>query len=74
MSSVPDRSDVAEEYTWDLSDLYADDEEWEAAFEAVEERLECGLPLLVVGIEVREVPGVLLGDVAPVGNRTHGRW
>ena len=40
MSSVPDRSDVAEEYTWDLSDLYADDEEWEAAFEAVEERLE----------------------------------
>ena len=40
MSSVPDRSDVAEEYTWDLSDLYADDEEWEAAFDAVEERLE----------------------------------
>ena len=40
MSSVPDRSDVAEEYTWDLSDLYANDEEWEAAFEAVEERLE----------------------------------
>jgi oligoendopeptidase F len=39
MSSVPERGDVAEEYTWDLTDLYADDDEWEAAFESVEERL-----------------------------------
>ena len=40
MSSVPERSDIAEEYTWDLTDLFADDEEWEAAFEEVEGRLE----------------------------------
>ena len=40
MSSVPERSEVAEEYTWDLSDLYADDEKWEAAYAEVEERLD----------------------------------
>jgi len=40
MSSVPDRSDIAEEYKWDLASLYADDEEWEAAFESVRERLD----------------------------------
>ena len=40
MSSVPDRSDIAEEYKWDLESLYADDEEWEAAFESVRERLD----------------------------------
>jgi oligoendopeptidase F len=39
MSSVPERSDIAAEYTWDLTDLFADDEEWEEAYEAVEERL-----------------------------------
>jgi len=40
MSSVPERSDIAEEYKWDLESLYADDEEWEAAFESVQERLD----------------------------------
>ena len=40
MSSVPERSDIAEEYKWDLASLYADDEEWEAAFESVRERLD----------------------------------
>ena len=39
MSSVPDRGAIAEEYTWDLTDLFADDEAWEAAYEAVEGRL-----------------------------------
>jgi len=39
MSSVPDRSDVDEEYKWDLESLYATDEEWEEAYEAVEERI-----------------------------------
>ncbi|WP_049997802.1 oligoendopeptidase F [Halococcus sediminicola] len=37
MSSVPERSDIDTEYTWDLSNLYATDEDWEAAYEAVEE-------------------------------------
>jgi oligoendopeptidase F len=40
MSSVPERSDIAKEYTWDLTDLFADDDAWEDAYEAVEERLE----------------------------------
>ena len=39
MSSVPERSDVDTEYTWDLSNLYATDEDWEAAYEDVEERI-----------------------------------
>jgi oligoendopeptidase F len=40
MSTVPDRSEVDEEYKWDLESMYADDEEWEAAYEAVEGKLE----------------------------------
>jgi oligoendopeptidase F len=36
MSSVPERSDVDEQYKWDLESLYASDEEWEAAFEDAE--------------------------------------
>ena len=40
MSSVPERSDIAEEYTWDLTDLFADDDEWEAAYAALEDRIE----------------------------------
>ena len=40
MSSVPERSDIAEEYTWDLTDLFADDGEWEQAYEDVEQRLD----------------------------------
>ena len=40
MSSVPDRSDIDEEYKWDLEALYADDDAWEDAFEDVSERIE----------------------------------
>ncbi len=36
MSSVPERSDIDTEYTWDLTNLYATDEDWEAAYEEVE--------------------------------------
>ncbi|QCS41153.1 oligoendopeptidase F [Natrinema versiforme] len=39
MSSVPDRSEVDEEYTWDLESIYATDDDWEAAAEAVAERV-----------------------------------
>ncbi len=39
MSSVPERGEIAEAYTWDLTDLFADDEAWEAAYEDVEARL-----------------------------------
>ncbi|EMA48298.1 oligoendopeptidase F [Halococcus morrhuae DSM 1307] len=37
MSSVPERNEIDTEYTWDLSNLYATDEDWEAAYEDVEE-------------------------------------
>ena len=40
MSTVPERSDVDEAYKWDLESMYADDDEWEAAYEAVEEKLD----------------------------------
>jgi hypothetical protein len=43
-------------------------------FEVVEFRLDCLVgffPLLVVGVEVFEIPLVLLVDVAALGNRTH---
>jgi oligoendopeptidase F len=40
MSTVPDRSELDEEYKWDLESMYADDEAWEAAYERVEERLD----------------------------------
>ena len=40
MSTVPERSDVDEAYKWDLESMYADDDEWEAAYQAVEEKLD----------------------------------
>ncbi|RQG96725.1 oligoendopeptidase F [Natrarchaeobius oligotrophus] len=40
MSSVPDRSEVDEEYTWNLESIYATDDDWEAAYEAVSERVD----------------------------------
>jgi len=40
MSSVPERSEIDEAYKWDLTDLYADDEEWEAAYEEGESKLD----------------------------------
>ncbi|MFC6716906.1 oligoendopeptidase F [Natrialbaceae archaeon GCM10025810] len=40
MSSVPDRSEVDEEYTWDLESIYASDDDWQEAYDAVAERLE----------------------------------
>ncbi|EMA52190.1 MULTISPECIES: oligoendopeptidase F [Halococcus] len=40
MSSVPERGEIDTEYTWDLGDLFASDEAWEDAFDAVEARLD----------------------------------
>jgi oligoendopeptidase F len=39
MSSVPERSEIDDAYKWDLESIYATDEDWEAAYEAVESRL-----------------------------------
>ena len=40
MSSIPDRSEVDEEYKWDLDALYPDDDAWEDAFEEAREMIE----------------------------------
>ncbi|QZP36211.1 oligoendopeptidase F [Halobaculum magnesiiphilum] len=40
MSSVPERSEIDEEYKWSIDSIYADDEAWEEAYEDVEERLD----------------------------------
>ncbi|MDY6764158.1 MAG: M3 family oligoendopeptidase, partial [Halobacteria archaeon] len=40
MSSVPERTEIDEEYKWDLESIYATDDDWEAAYEEVEERLD----------------------------------
>ncbi|WP_049902054.1 oligoendopeptidase F [Halococcus agarilyticus] len=40
MSSVPERGEIETEYTWDLDDLFASDEAWEDAFDAIEARLD----------------------------------
>ncbi|WP_115863510.1 oligoendopeptidase F [Halorussus litoreus] len=40
MSSVPERSEIDAEYKWDLESIYATDDEWEQAYEEVEERLD----------------------------------
>ena len=40
MSSVPERAEIPEEYIWDLESIYTTDEDWEDAYEAVEEHIE----------------------------------
>ena len=40
MSSVPERGEIDEEYKWSLESIYASDEDWEAAYEAVSERID----------------------------------
>jgi len=39
MSSVPERGDIDTQYKWDLGSLFADDAEWERAYDEAEERL-----------------------------------
>jgi oligoendopeptidase F len=40
MSSVPERSEIDEEYKWDINDAFADEEEWETAYERAESLIE----------------------------------
>jgi len=40
MSSVPEREAVDREYTWELSSLFASDDDWEGAFEAAQDALD----------------------------------
>jgi len=39
MSSVPERAEIADDYKWDLARVYANEGEWQAAYDAVEDRL-----------------------------------
>ncbi len=39
VKTLPSRSEVAEEYTWRLEDIFASDEEWEQEFQAVQDSL-----------------------------------
>jgi oligoendopeptidase F len=38
-SDVPERTEIEERHKWSLESIYASDEDWEAAYAAVEERL-----------------------------------
>jgi oligoendopeptidase F len=40
MSSVPERAEIDEAYTWNLNSLFATDEEWEQAYAEVRNRLD----------------------------------
>jgi oligoendopeptidase F len=40
MSSVPDRSELSEQHKWDLESIYATDDDWEAAYDDVESKLD----------------------------------
>ncbi|QCW03317.1 oligoendopeptidase F [Natrinema pallidum] len=40
MSSVPERSEVDEDYTWDLESIYATDDDWEDAYETIADRVD----------------------------------
>ncbi|ELY79996.1 oligoendopeptidase F [Natrinema gari] len=40
MSSVPERSEVDEDYTWDLESIYATDDDWENAYETIADRVD----------------------------------
>jgi oligoendopeptidase F len=40
MSSVPERSEIDEQYKWDLESLFETDEQWERSFEEVQTRLD----------------------------------
>ncbi|HEX2988457.1 MAG TPA: oligoendopeptidase F [Chloroflexota bacterium] len=39
VSTLPDRRDIAPEYTWSLEDIYADADTWEADFQRVRESI-----------------------------------
>ena len=40
MSTVPEREEIPEQYTWDLESIFESDATWEEAFEDVKRRLE----------------------------------
>jgi oligoendopeptidase F len=57
MSSVPEREELDAEYKWALASVFESDEEWEAAYDDVDDRVE---ELAAYEGRVDEGPGVLL--------------
>ena len=45
MSTLKERSEIADEFKWDLSGLFTSNEEWEKAFSNVESPIEALLAL-----------------------------
>ncbi|MFC7073012.1 oligoendopeptidase F [Halovenus rubra] len=58
MSSVPNRSEIDEQYRWELSSLFDSDEAWEEAFETVSEEIST----------LREFEGSLTEDATRLAN------
>ena len=40
VKTLPDRSEIAEELTWRLEDIFASDEDWEKEYEGIKESLK----------------------------------
>ena len=40
MSTIPERSQIEDEYRWSIESMFADHEEWEAAYAEIEERID----------------------------------
>jgi oligoendopeptidase F len=40
MSSVPERNEIDEQYKWEVTDVFANEEEWETAYEQAESLIE----------------------------------
>ena len=57
LTKIPERSEIPEEFTWDLRDLFPDDEAWQAEYRAL---LEMPAALAAFAGTLAERPGRLL--------------
>ena len=57
LTRIPERSEIPEEYTWDLRDIFPDDEAWQAEYRAL---LEMPAALAAFAGTLAERPGRLL--------------
>ena len=57
LTKIPERSEIPEEFTWDLRDIFPDDEAWQAEYRAL---LEAPAALAAFAGTLAERPGRLL--------------
>ena len=57
LTRIPERNEIPEEYTWDLRDLFPDDEAWAAEYRAL---LEMPARITAFAGTLAERPGRLL--------------